>query len=64
MHRTFLVRGLRTIATALAIVIPAAQAADEPAPERTDYLTFAQGAVPVSIGGDGAKLGANEVVCK
>jgi outer membrane protein OmpA-like peptidoglycan-associated protein len=25
---------------------------------RTDYLTFAQGAVPVAIGGDGAKLGA------
>ncbi len=29
------------------------------AAERVDYLTFAQGAVPVSIGGAGAKLGAN-----
>src|SRR5687767_6475873 len=29
------------------------------APERTDYLTFAQGAVPVSVGGAGAKLGAD-----
>ena len=29
------------------------------APERIDYLTFAQGAVPVSVGGVGAKLGAN-----
>ena len=28
------------------------------APERIDYLTFAQGAVPLSIGGSGAKLGA------
>ena len=27
--------------------------------ERIDYLTFAQGAMPVSIGGAGAKLGAN-----
>jgi outer membrane protein OmpA-like peptidoglycan-associated protein len=27
-------------------------------PERTDYLAFAQGAVPVSVGGAGAKLGA------
>jgi outer membrane protein OmpA-like peptidoglycan-associated protein len=27
--------------------------------ERIDYLTFAQGAVPVSIGGGGARLGAN-----
>ncbi len=29
------------------------------APARVDYLTFAQGAVPVGIGGGGAKLGAN-----
>jgi outer membrane protein OmpA-like peptidoglycan-associated protein len=28
-------------------------------PERIDYLTFAQGAVPLTIGGAGAKLGAN-----
>jgi OmpA-OmpF porin, OOP family len=36
---------------------PPAAAPDEP-PARIDYLTFAQGAVPVSIGGAGAKLGA------
>jgi outer membrane protein OmpA-like peptidoglycan-associated protein len=35
-----------------------ATAAQAPA-ERTDYLTFAQGAVPIAIGGAGAKLGAN-----
>ena len=29
------------------------------APQRIDYLTFAQGAVPVAIGGAGAKLGAD-----
>lgn len=28
-------------------------------PERVDYLTFAQGAVPVSVGGAGATLGAS-----
>ncbi len=28
-------------------------------PQRIDYLTFAQGAVPISIGGAGAKLGAD-----
>lgn len=43
---------------AAAFVVGVAQAADAPV-ERVDYLTFAQGAVPVSIGGDGAKLGAN-----
>lgn len=32
--------------------------ADEPPAERIDYLTFAQGAIPLSIGGDGAKMGA------
>ena len=32
--------------------------AQQAAPERIDYLTFAQGAVPVSVGGAGAKLGA------
>ena len=35
-----------------------AQSAPAPA-ERTDYLTFAQGAVPVSVGGAGAQLGAS-----
>jgi OmpA-OmpF porin, OOP family len=30
-----------------------------PPPERPDLLTFAQGAVPISVGGAGAKLGAD-----
>jgi outer membrane protein OmpA-like peptidoglycan-associated protein len=58
MNRTFFGRALRAIAVALTCA-SAAQAADEAAVERIDYLTFAQGAVPLSIGGDGAKLGAN-----
>ena len=37
----------------------AAGSASAPAPERIDYLTFAQGAVPIRIDGAGAKLGAN-----
>lgn len=36
-----------------------AAAAPEQAPERIDYLTFAQGAVPVRIDGGGVALGAN-----
>jgi OOP family OmpA-OmpF porin len=36
-----------------------ATAAAPAAPERIDYLTFAQGAVPVRIEGAGAKFGAN-----
>lgn len=52
----------------LATLVPAAVVAQtgrpaapagEVAVERIDYLTFAQGAVPVSIGGAGATLGAN-----
>lgn len=42
--------------------LPTAAAAQAPppveAPERIDYLTFAQGAVPHGIGGAGAQLGA------
>ena len=50
--------------TALAVATLAAQAArgtapGGDAPQRIDYLTFAQGAVPISIGGSGAKLGAD-----
>ncbi len=37
----------------------AAGSASAPAPERIDYLTFAQGAVPIRIDGAGARLGAN-----
>lgn len=58
MHRMFVARALQAIAVALTCA-GTAQAADEAAPERVDYLTFAQGAVPLSIGGDGATLGAN-----
>ena len=38
---------------------PVGALAQEAPPPRTDYLTFAQGAVPVSIGGPGADMGAN-----
>jgi len=55
----FFDRALRGIAAALIAGVAGAQAADETDVERVDYLTFAQGAVPLSIGGDGAKLGAN-----
>ena len=44
-------------ATAL-LAAAAAHAEDAAAPERTDYLTFAQGAVPLSVGGEGATMGA------
>jgi outer membrane protein OmpA-like peptidoglycan-associated protein len=57
------------IGSALAVLaaqLVSAQAAREGAPpaggvtpERIDYLAFAQGAVPVGIGGAGAKLGAD-----
>jgi hypothetical protein len=59
---------LRLAANALLVaLVPAAVAAQsrasiqaaQAAPERIDYLTFAQGAVPVSIGGAGARLGAD-----
>lgn len=59
MYRTFSARILGTIAAALIGGAAVARAADEAAPERIDYLTFAQGAVPLSVGGDGAKMGAN-----
>jgi OOP family OmpA-OmpF porin len=38
---------------------PAPPAPEAPGPERVDYLTFAQGAVPVRIEGAGAALGAD-----
>lgn len=59
MHCTVLIHGLRATAAALAVAASSAQAADEPKAERIDYLTFAQGAVPLSIGGDGGRLGVN-----
>ncbi len=46
-----------TVARAERPLAPARQAAAD-APERIDYLTFAQGAVPVRIGGAGAAMGA------
>jgi hypothetical protein len=42
--------------TLIAALVPSLAAAQG---ERISYLTFAQGAVPVSIGGAGAKLGAD-----
>lgn len=48
------------VAALLCAVAPAAVAAPEPEKptERIDYLTFAQGAVPISISGDGSHMGA------
>jgi hypothetical protein len=43
----------------VAAVAQAGRTAAPDAPDRIDYLTFAQGAVPVSIAGAGAKLGAD-----
>jgi outer membrane protein OmpA-like peptidoglycan-associated protein len=50
---------LPAAAAGLILAAPSAGMAEEPGPARTDYLTFAQGAVPLSIGGDGATMGAN-----
>jgi outer membrane protein OmpA-like peptidoglycan-associated protein len=55
---------LGSVLTALAAASPAAQAGQVGVPnagvaERVDYMTFAQGALPISIGGAGAKLGAD-----
>jgi OOP family OmpA-OmpF porin len=56
----------RTLSTMiLAVVFASAGVASvlgqgtEDAPERIDYLTFANGAVPLGIGGPGAELGPN-----
>jgi hypothetical protein len=66
MRRLFSLRLVaRAVLVALASVSVEAQvgrasgAAAQLTPERIDYLTFAQGAVPVSTGGAGAKLGAD-----
>lgn len=56
------VRGFQVLTAALAISHSAGfafPAADPPVPARLDYLTFAHGAVPLAIGGDGARLGAS-----
>ena len=48
------------LAAVMATILGAqARAPNADGPERVDYLTFAQGAVPISIGGAGAKLGAD-----
>ncbi|MEO8071246.1 MAG: OmpA family protein [Acidobacteriota bacterium] len=59
--RSLLRLRLRVALTALVATLSGARAQvpDAGAAERVDYLTFAQGAVPVGIGGAGAKLGAN-----
>jgi OOP family OmpA-OmpF porin len=44
---------------ALAAERPAVGQEREDAPQRVDYLTFANGAVPLGIGGPGAELGPN-----
>src|SRR5262245_35489989 len=50
------------VVTMLGAAFAGRAAAQQPAtdaPERTDYLTFAQGAVPVAVQGAGARLGAS-----
>ena len=62
-RRSISLPGALVLVVTLGIGAPAAQsrgaAPAAPPPERISYLTFAQGAVPVSIGGAGARLGAN-----
>ncbi len=72
MKRALFVAGIGAIAISVAAALAAAPDGDagslagtgkagpaEDVPERIDYLTFAQGAVPIRIGGAGAKQGAN-----
>ncbi len=42
-----------------ASAVPAQQKPAADAPERVDYLTFAQGAIPIRVGGAAAKLGVS-----
>jgi hypothetical protein len=59
--RTISLFAAATILVALSSRTPSAQAGRgtaSTAPDRIDYLTFAQGAVPIAIGGAGATLGA------
>lgn len=42
-----------------AISVASAQTANPTTPERIDYLTLAQGAIPIRVGGAGAQLGAS-----
>lgn len=61
-RRAFLAAFLISGPIAAALAGPAVVGAQQPPAdvvERVDYLTFAQGAMPVSIGGAGAKLGAD-----
>ncbi len=50
-------RALAVVVAALATTAPAVS--DDDGPARIDYLTFAQGAVPVHVGGEGATRGAS-----
>ena len=56
MRQQFLATFVLSLAAVLTLGAALAQAPDEP--ERIDYLTFAQGAVPLSVGGEGAAMGA------
>jgi hypothetical protein len=56
MRQTFFAIVVSSLAALLAPGAALAQGPDEP--ERIDYLTFAQGAVPLSVGGEGATMGA------
>ena len=60
MSNPFPFRTLPTLGAGLAVIALSAGASAlraAPQPEPVDYLTFAQGALPVSVGGDAAALG-------
>ncbi len=51
---------IAAVMTGLSVVAVTSQTAAPTAkPERIDYMAFAQGSIPVSVGGAGAKLGAD-----
>ena len=58
-HRFLIVIGLLALVAQPTNAQRARGPAPDGPPERVDYLAFAQGAVPVAIGGAGARLGAN-----
>ncbi|OJX53538.1 hypothetical protein [Devosia sp. 66-22] len=57
MRQLLLVIVVSCLVAVLTLGVALAQTPDEP--ERIDYLTFAQGAVPLSLGGEGATMGAS-----
>jgi len=59
MRQLFACQALTALSVALSSLATTVHAAEEMTPERIDYLTFAQGAVPIFISSEGAKTGTN-----